>query len=86
MYKLDVYEYGSHTRVRLHHHPAGADERCDSECEEVAVQRAYHERGESPRDHRNRVALAVVAALMSPTISNQTFMWETGHQTTLPGL
>lgn len=86
MYKLDIYENGSHTRVRLHHHPTGADEGCGSECEEVAVQRAYHQRGDSPREHRSHVALAVVAAIMSPTISNVTFVREIGHQETLPGL
>lgn len=83
MFKIDVYHSGSTCRVRLHHHPYGADQRCGEECSYEASDRAYGARGDTPADYRKRAVAAVVAVLLDPAISHQEWQYLVGEQTQL---
>ena len=83
MYKIDVYHHGSHTRVRLHHHPDSVDVECSDECTDEAVERAYYRKGEQAAGHRAEIAAAVGRAVMVSTISHREFLLRTGDQMTL---
>lgn len=84
MLKIDVYHGGSTCRVRLHHHPYGADERCGEECSYEATERAYGSRGDSPADYRKRAVAAVVAVLLDPAINHAEWVYLVGDQGVLP--
>lgn len=83
MYKIDVYEHGSHTRVRLHHHPDSVDVECGEDCTEEAVERAYHHKGEQAAQHRTAIADAVRRAVLVSHVSHREFLLRTGEQLTL---
>lgn len=83
MLKIDVYHKGSVCRVRLHHHPYGADQRCAEECSYEASDRAYGARGDGPAEYRKRAVAAVVAVLLDPAISHAEWAYLVGGQLTL---
>lgn len=83
MLKIDVYHAGSTSRVRLHHHPYGADERCGEECSYEATERAYQKHRAQPADYRKSTVAAVVAVLLDPAISHAEWAYLVGDQATL---
>lgn len=86
MFKVDIYDAGSHVRIRLHDHPGSLDARCDDECYEYAVERCYKEREQSPREFREAIAWAVVKCIRTRALGHRAFQDLVGTQETLPGL
>lgn len=83
MLKIDVYHKGAAARVRLHHHPYGADERCSEQCSYEATERAYQPHKGTAADYRKSVVVAVVAVLMDPAIGHVEWEYLVGDQGTL---
>lgn len=83
MIKIDLYPYGSGYRVRAHHHPAPADERCQSECYHYSVERAYGRKGDKPSETRALITAAVVRALNQRETGHQQFLNDLGEQMSL---
>lgn len=63
MILIALYANGSDYRVRVHEHAGGADEACNDGCDQETVERAYCQRGESPRESRDRISAALARAL-----------------------
>lgn len=63
MIRIDLYANGSDFRVRVHEHAGGADESCESDCDYETKERAYCQRGESPRQSREKIYAAIGRAL-----------------------
>lgn len=83
MLKIDVYHHGRSARVRLHHHPYGADERCGPDCDYEATERAYLPYNGNVSDYRKTTVAAVVAVLLDRSISHQEWSYMVGEQSTL---
>lgn len=63
MIRIDLYHVGSDYRVRVHEHAGGADEACESDCDQETKERAYAQPRESDQETRDRVYAALVRAL-----------------------
>lgn len=83
MLKIDVYHKGAAARVRLHHHPYGADERCGPDCDYETTERAYQPHKGTPSDYRKAVVAALVAVLLDPAIGHVEFQHMVGEQLAL---
>jgi hypothetical protein len=80
MLKIDVYHSGGSARVRLHHHPYGADAKCGDGCDYEACERAYQKHRGTPADYRKTTVAAVVAVLLDPAISHVEWSAMVGEQ------
>lgn len=74
MLRLDVYEYGSGVKSRLHDHPYARDDRCDPECYDYATERSYGAREDRPADRRKAIVAAALTALMTPALGHVAFL------------
>lgn len=83
MFKIDVYHSGSAGRVRLHHHPYGADERCGDECSYEAAERAYPKHRGDACDYRKALVAAVVAVMLDPAVGHVEWAFLAGEQMAL---
>lgn len=83
MFKLDIYHRGGAARVRLHHHPYGADERCGPDCDYEAAERAYPKHKGDASDYRKAVVAAAVAVLLDPAVGHVEWAFLVGEQTML---
>lgn len=81
--KIDVYHAGSSARVRLHHHPYAADDRCGPECEQESCERAYHPHKGSLADYRKTTIAALVALCLDPGTSHAEWAAMVGEQSRL---
>jgi hypothetical protein len=71
--KIDLYDSGSGTKVRLHHHPYALASGCGDECYEYACERTYAPTGETPREARDRLAHTVDRALRVRALGHVAF-------------
>lgn len=83
MLKIDVYHSGNSARVRLHHHPYAATDRCGADCDHETSERAYQPHKGSVAEYRKTTVAALVAVLLDPTISHYEFAYLVGEQTML---
>lgn len=83
MLKIDVYHHGAAARVRLHHHPYGADAKCGDGCDYETTERAYQPHKGTAADYRKTATAAVVAVLLDPAISHVEWAYLVGEQLAL---
>lgn len=83
MIKIDVYHAGNSARVRLHHHPYSAEDRCGPECNYEATERAYQPSKGTPADYRKTAVAAIVAVCLDPAINHHEWAFLVGEQSML---
>lgn len=83
MFKLDVYAYGSDYRVVLHHHAREGNAPCDDTCEYESHERTYGQRGQTPKQVRQDIALAAMRAVLNAPYGHVAFLDGCGEQGTL---
>lgn len=71
--KIDCYDSGAGTKVRLHHHPYGLAEACGEQCYEYACERTYAPADERPHETRDRILHTVERALRVRALGHVAF-------------
>lgn len=77
---IAVSQFGNSVRVRLHEHPYEPGDACGPDCYEQSSKRSYTAREDRPRDVRNQVALALVAAWMDPSLGHVELLRQVGAE------